>query len=147
VVGQHRGDHLELTVRNVLENGYQGWGGRSTVGTGRRALRVDDSKHRGVRPADGMVVCTSRPPVGRDVFGRGLFVNKKNLLTKRPSREDWKKIWHLPPVQRAGGIRPHVSRLLIGREVPIFANFSNGHPFFEFNFYFNPFLKKILDIR
>jgi hypothetical protein len=53
VVGQHRGDHLELTVRNVLENRYQGWGGRSTVGTGRRALRVDDSKHRGVRPADG----------------------------------------------------------------------------------------------
>jgi len=40
-------------VRNVLENGYRGWGGRSTVGTGRRALRVDDSKHRGVRPADG----------------------------------------------------------------------------------------------
>jgi hypothetical protein len=33
---------------------------------------------------------------------------------------------------------------LDGREVPIFRNFPNRHPFFEFKIFFNPFLKKIL---
>jgi hypothetical protein len=32
---------------------------------------------------------------------------------------------------------------LDGREVPIFRNFPNRHPFFEFKIFFNPFLKKI----
>lgn len=53
MVGQHRRDHLELSVRNILENGYRGWGDRSIVGTGRRTLGGDYSQHRGVRPAHG----------------------------------------------------------------------------------------------
>lgn len=68
MVGKHSRDHLELTVGNVLENRYRGQGGRSTVGTGRRALRVDDGKHRRVGPADG---AADGGGEDGDRFGRG----------------------------------------------------------------------------
>jgi hypothetical protein len=48
----------------------------------------------------------------------------------------------LPPVGWAGGPRPHAFRPLIGREVSIFRNLSNRHPFSNLNF-FSPFFKKI----
>jgi hypothetical protein len=49
-----------------------------------------------------------------------------------------------PPTPRPLDGRDASSRSFIGREVPIFQNFPNRHPFFEFKFLFNPFLKKVL---
>jgi hypothetical protein len=60
---------------------------------------------------------------------------------KRPSGGACKKFWDLPPVGLAGGPRPHASRPLIEREVPILRKFANRHPFFEFNYFYPFFLK------
>jgi hypothetical protein len=81
------------------------------------------------------------PPVGRAGRPAGrlraLFANKKSFLfAKRPSGGARKRFWDLPPVGWAGGPRPHASRPLIGREIPISQKFANRHPFFEFNFFY-----------
>jgi hypothetical protein len=63
-------------------------------------------------------------------FVRGLFANKKSFLfAKRPSGGVWENFWDLPPVGWAGGTH--------------FSKISKITSFFEFNFFFNPFLKKI----
>jgi hypothetical protein len=99
-------------------------------------------------PPVGRAGCPSGdlPPVGRaGCRVRGLFANKKFFLfAKRPSGGVWEIFLDLPPVGWAGGLRPHASRPLIGREASIFRIFPNRHPFSEFNFFKPHFFKKTL---
>jgi hypothetical protein len=87
-------------------------------------------------------VGTSRPLGGRDALGASSRIRKVSY-PRRGSRGVWEKFWDLPPVGWAGGLRPHASRPLIGREAPIFQKFSKRLTFFEFNF-LTFFLKKSL---